>query len=951
MAEAERAGGVQGDLEKELTCSICTDLLYQPLTLLDCLHTFCGACLKEWFAFQASTATSIHPYTCPSCRASVRITQPNATVTTLLDIFLKANPERGKSEEEKQADREKFRPGDNVLPKLRRRDERDEADRRMLEEVQQLSLREVGISGGNSSHLEPPRERRRRERSRDGSRESRRSRDERRSTSRNPPGASPSRAVIPPRAVEHQSSLRSLLSASELDSDDIDEDLVRHVLEELVAEGVDLNQIGPSQEDDITERLAEAVRRRQAERHAERQRERRERRDRIAREGLSSSSSSSLPQQVRSPPTRDEEATRRRAHGQSESGSSTPQIAAGPPISRPGLIDAANRGGRSHHQRSSSQGSSRSARRAERSVALSVASTTQSNANNERPSTSESAPGPRRRQSDDQQRSRLDARQQFRNSLQISASSSPNSPRTLNFNIPTIDSPTSSLAVVGGPAQSASTPAITPFQPPSLRRTTDPARAVQPRSSNSGTPPAISSPNFPRSITDPVANEPRARQTSATAPLVPAVYTFTEPHISCQQCGKDHIEYELHYNCARCHDGKYNLCRRCYRLGKGCKHWFGFGWRAWQLYERQAPEGGYPPDHEHPHILVGNRYRRPLTPLTESTTPPHVLMSEDNPEQRLEAGVFCDICKAYANACYWKCDYCNEGDWGFCNDCVNQGRHCTHPLLPVAHNPAEIALSTTDPIESAPSNTRSDTGLAPPDHDSSPTTPPLTPRAASIIGGPGYFTIAKLTFRPLTFTTLCNICRYPIPPSHTRYHCLKCNAGDYDVCMSCYRKANVSNRISKEDGLNGWRKCLRGHRMVIIGVQDRDGGQRRIVVRELVGGYALKEDEDMNINTQSQVNIPPRVVDDRWKWYDHDDPAHSQRIPPSSSSPRYPPDGGVGLRLLAAWRYWPDEGVKDELAFPRGAEIREAADINGDWYWGVYCGAKGLFPANHVTAV
>ncbi|CAO2651482.1 Nn.00g040520.m01.CDS01 [Neocucurbitaria sp. VM-36] len=941
MAEAERAGGVQGDLEKELTCSICTDLLYQPLTLLDCLHTFCGACLKEWFAFQASTATSIHPYTCPSCRASVRTTQPNATVTTLLDIFLKANPTRGKSAEEKQADREKFKPGDNVLPKLRRRDERDDADRRMLDEVQQLSLREVGIPSGTSSSLEPPRERRRRERSRDGSRESRRSRDGRRSTSRNPPGASPSRAVIPPRAVEHQSSLRSLLSASELDSDDIDEDLVRQVLEELVSEGVDLNQIGPSQEDDITERLAEAVRRRQAERQAERHRERRERRDRLAREGLTSSSSSSLPQPVRSPLTRDEEAARRRTHGRSDSGASTPQTAAGPPISRPGLIDAANRGGRAHHQRSSSQGSLRSARRAERPAALSVSSATQSNVDNERPSTSESAPAPRRRQSDDQQRSRLDGRQQFRNSLQTSTSSNPNSPRMSSFDMLASDSPTNSLAIVGNPAQSVSTPAITAFQPPSLRRTTDPARVGQPCPPNNGTPPATSPPTFPRSTTDP--HETRSRQHSAAASVVSVVHTYTEPHISCQHCGKDHIEYELHYNCARCDNGNYSICLRCYRLGKGCKHWFGFGWTAWPLYERQAPEGGYPPNHEHPHILVGHRYRRPVTPLTESTSPPHVLMSEDDPEQRLEAGVFCDICKAYANACYWKCDYCNEGDWGFCNDCVNQGRHCTHPLLPLAHKPTETSLSTADVTASAPSTLRFDAGLAPPDHDSTPTTPPLTPKSASIIRGPGYFTIANLTFRPLTFTTLCNICRYPIPPSHTRYHCLKCNAGDYDICMNCYHKANVSNRINREDGLNGWRKCFRGHRMVIVGFEDRDGGQRRIVVRELVGGYALKEDDDeTSATTRSQANVSPRLIDAKWKWHDSSTPLSAQR---------YPPDGGVGLRLLATWRYWPDEGVKDELAFPRGAEVREAADINGDWFWGVYCGAKGLFPANHVTAV
>lgn len=103
--------------------------------------------------------------------------------------------------------------------------------------------------------------------------------------------------------------------------------------------------------------------------------------------------------------------------------------------------------------------------------------------------------------------------------------------------------------------------------------------------------------------------------------------------------------------------------------------------------------------------------------------------------------------------------------------------------------------------------------------------------------------------------------------------------------------------------------------MVIVGFEDRDGGQRRIVVRDLVGGHALKEEEQ-----ESRVQ-------------------------------RYPPDGGFGLRLLARWGYWPDVGDEDELAFPRGAEIREAADVNGDWFWGVYGGAKGLFPAAYVTSV
>jgi Zn finger protein HypA/HybF involved in hydrogenase expression len=822
----------------------------------------------------------------------------------------------------------------------------------MLAEAQALSLRDVGIpSGSNSNALEPPRDRRRRERSRDQSRDSRRSRDDRRSRSRQSPERSPTRVILPPRAIEHQSSLRSLLSSSEIDSEEVDEDLVRQVLEELVSEGVDLSQIGPSQEEEITERIAEAVRRRQSERHAERQRERRERRERLAREGLTSSSATSLPQPLRSPLVREEEAARRRPHGRPESGTSTPQTATGPPISRPGLIDAANRyrDGSARHQRSSSQGSSRSARRLERPAALSVSSRPTYN-DAERPATSDpstlgSAPAPMRRQSDQGQRSGIDARQQFRNSLQTSISPSASSPRGLGFNIPTSGSPTSSLAIVGTPAHSpsTSTPAITPFQPPGSRRTTDPAGARQRPNSNHGTPPLASALAFLRSTTDPVANESRSRQDSVSVPLPPVLYT--EPQISCKHCGKEHIEHELHYHCSRCDDGAFDLCHRCYRAGKGCKHWFGFGWTAWARYENNRPEGGYPPGYEQPHVLTGHRYRTPLTPLTESSTPPHVLMSEDDPEHRLEEGVFCDSCKAFANACYWKCDYCNEGDWGFCNDCVNQGKHCTHPLLPVAHQPRNANNTST------PSTPRLDTGLSPPDVEITANTPPRTPKAASFIRGPDYATISNLVFRPLNFTTLCNICRHSIPPSNTRYHCLKCNAGDYDICMACYHKLNVSGRITKEDGINGWRKCPRGHRMVVIGFEDRDGGQRRMVVRDLVGGYMLKEETDDASSGTRSPTTGTRVRE--WKWRDDSGTVHNYRAPLNAAVPahRFPPDGGVGLRLRAKWNYQPEDGVKDELAFPRHGEIREAVEMNADWYWGVYCGATGLLPASFVAGV
>src|ERR1700760_2673584 len=159
MPEEQTLGQI--DLEKELTCSvrcpqiatvfmanievkICTEILYQPLTLLDCLHTFCGACLKEWFLAQASRATSLHPYTCPACRASVRGTKHNATVSSLLDMYLQVNPSNGRTKDEKEEQDKIFKPGDNVLPKLRRRArERDPEEDRALNDVLRISREEA----------------------------------------------------------------------------------------------------------------------------------------------------------------------------------------------------------------------------------------------------------------------------------------------------------------------------------------------------------------------------------------------------------------------------------------------------------------------------------------------------------------------------------------------------------------------------------------------------------------------------------------------------------------------------------------------------------------------------------------------------------------------------------------------------------------------------------------
>ena len=181
----------------------------------------------------------------------------------------------------------------------------------------------------------------------------------------------------------------------------------------------------------------------------------------MAREGRfdGSTSGTATPQEVRTSSARDEEQPRRRAHGRSVSGTSTPinHASSRPPVSRPELIDAANHSLRTRHGRSSSQGSSRSATRGDRPAALAITSTRQAASSTSdledrsNPSDRERHPSSRRRQSENQQRGALDERQQFRNNLSTQSTSNPNSPRRIGFGIPQSESPPTTVPAVSSP--------------------------------------------------------------------------------------------------------------------------------------------------------------------------------------------------------------------------------------------------------------------------------------------------------------------------------------------------------------------------------------------------------------------------------------------------------------------------------------------------------------------
>jgi hypothetical protein len=162
--------------------------------------------------------------------------------------------------------------------------------------------------------------------------------------------------------------------------------------------------------------------------------------------------------------------------------------------------------------------------------------------------------------------------------------------------------------------------------------------------------------------------------------------------------------------------------------------------------------------------------------------------------------------------------------------------------------------------------------------------------------------------------------------------------------MSCYHGLVSTGKISLANGPQGWRKCLEGHRMVVIGFQDSAGGQRRVVDRDIVGGWTFKD----NAVEANPVQGNAR----KWRWTGEDgqeqaiDPEYRNRA--HGHAARLPPDGGIGLVFYAKWNYFPDDATEKDLCFPKGAEIREAEDINGEWAWGFYAGKTGLFPSGYA---
>ncbi|KAK4138282.1 hypothetical protein BT67DRAFT_412446 [Trichocladium antarcticum] len=903
-------------LETELTCSICTDLLYRPLTLLDCLHTFCGACLKQWFRVQALRADSLPlplptttadggttdggtadaaVFTCPSCRDAVRDTKHDARVATLLDMFLGLYPERARAEEDRREMDARYARGERVMPRLRVRSEEerraDAEERRVVEEVRAVSLREAqeaAVAGAGAGAGRRSRAQSAVLRGVVGARDGGVREGEGRSASRQRAAAAAARRV------EHQSSLRNLISADGMDARDVErevEEFARQIQEEGLLDGLDLDNLDLENNDELSRKITEAYRRRRRS-NASAQSHRSD----VSGRPRSRTGEVSRP------------ASRQTAHSRAPSASSNDERGRYPPSSSAHLeVQEPSR-----RRRRTSSGS--------RSATVPVAAT--------QPDIRVAS----RSQTDLITRSGTAEAQATRPGITTDTRSA-SSPTTITASSSLRGLPFSARAA-GAFGILTRSQAATPSGSPSGS-----VRGEQPAGLDvrQESPTLFSFPVPPRPLR-PLRPPPPPPPPPPSRRAPPPRYK--EPVINCDTCAREAIQYDLHFNCFICHAGEWNICLDCWRRRKGCLHWFGFGGAAWSRWEKQNLTG---PPSPPPHMLTANRYLPPTPPdgsssRTLPTTTPPPTTTADNPLDRLQSGTFCSGCAAWTNTCYWRCDVCNDGEWGFCARCVGRGRACTHPLLALAyhhhhhHSPASPATSTNN-------------------------FPPLL----SVLTPP------------------CAHCHDPIPPSDTHFHCDACPpsrevlvvvgaapeaaaaaAGGYDLCTACYAALVGDGAVSVENGPAGWRRCpLAGHRMAVVGfAPDARGALRRRVVRDVVGGRRLRLVEEEGAGDGGAGAGQDREGKGRWAtWVD----GAGRRVKraftgdvagvSAETEVGFPADGGGGMRAVAGWGWVPGAGGDDELMFPKGAEVAEVEDVNGEWFHGFYMGVGGLFPAPYVRLV
>ncbi|KAJ3188230.1 hypothetical protein HDU85_005380 [Gaertneriomyces sp. JEL0708] len=81
----------QDDLLQNLLCGICHELLWQAVSLVPCMHTFCGGCYSDWCSVSSD---------CPQCRTPPSLVSRNHTMNGVVEAFLRVHPDKARDPED-----------------------------------------------------------------------------------------------------------------------------------------------------------------------------------------------------------------------------------------------------------------------------------------------------------------------------------------------------------------------------------------------------------------------------------------------------------------------------------------------------------------------------------------------------------------------------------------------------------------------------------------------------------------------------------------------------------------------------------------------------------------------------------------------------------------------------------------------------------------------------------
>ena len=95
------------ELLEIISCSICSDVMHDCISVQPCLHCYCAGCYSEWMAKSDE---------CPLCKKKVERIAKNHIVNNIIETYLKNNPEKKRSEKDlKELDKKNNRGHDKFL--------------------------------------------------------------------------------------------------------------------------------------------------------------------------------------------------------------------------------------------------------------------------------------------------------------------------------------------------------------------------------------------------------------------------------------------------------------------------------------------------------------------------------------------------------------------------------------------------------------------------------------------------------------------------------------------------------------------------------------------------------------------------------------------------------------------------------------------------------------------